>query len=81
MTDLHPETQDPGPTARIVLHLHSGTDIVLLAPITDPGDDDPAEAAENLLNLLLGLDRPQFIRIDNTIVHTQALSAVELDVI
>lgn len=64
--------------ARILITLSNGQQVSLLS---EADDVEPDEAAEELLGFLHGLDRPQFVRLNNIIVHTQAISAIELDLI
>jgi len=66
---------------QVKIHLSNGD--TLYATLTEgvPEDTDLEEVTESLLNSLLGLERPQFVSFDNIIVHTQAISGLELDII
>ena len=66
---------------QVKIYLSNGDTLYACVSEDVPEDTDLEEVTASLLNMLLSLERPQFVSFDNIIVHTQAISGLELDII
>lgn len=65
---------------KVTIHLTGGTTIEDTAAYDGAySDPSPEDLADELLEELVNLTRPSFMRIGSTVFHTQAVTGIHID--